>query len=230
MKQNLTYIAVVLDRSGSMDAVRKQTIDNFNEFVASQMRIPGEARLRLVQFDDEYKFMYDKPLDEVNKLNFDTFVPRGSTALYDAIGTMTDDLGNHLARMPEKNRPGKVIVLVLTDGYENASKNYTRGKVADMIQHQREKYNWLYMFMGATEDAVLVAQGLNIPMQNAIFTNITNAAAYKSSTASTANLMATYRSTGIFTGYTEADRTASAGNVTPPTKLAVDKDQSEQSS
>lgn len=157
MDKTLTQIAVVLDRSGSMGSVVKPTIDNFNKFVEQQRATPGRARLRLVQFDHEYNFLYDKPLEQVEKLTTATFVPRGSTALFDAIGRTIDALGASLSITPETERPGKVIVLVLTDGYENASSLYTREQVASMVKHQREKYSWEFVFMGATQDAVLEA-------------------------------------------------------------------------
>ena len=166
MNTNLTQIAIVLDRSGSMGSVVRPTIDSFNEFIALQKHEPGEARLMLVQFDQEYQFLYNKPLKEVEDLNTKTFVPRGSTALLDAIGRTIDDLGKQLDAMPQNERPGRVVVAIITDGGENASKDYGDyqypARVAAMVDHQQKKYNWRFVFLGANQDAILTARGLNI--------------------------------------------------------------------
>lgn len=162
MDSSLTQIAVVLDRSGSMDSVITPTINNFNEFVRQQHAVPGSARLRLAQFDHEYELLYDKPIGEVEKLTEETFRPRGNTALLDAIGRTIDSLGDSLAAMPEEERPGKVIVLILTDGQENYSSLYSRQKIRAMIRHQREKYSWEFIFMGTTWSSVLDAKSYGI--------------------------------------------------------------------
>jgi uncharacterized protein YegL len=168
MKQDHTFIAVVLDRSGSMSSVRADTIGGFNTFLRDQKAHPGEATLTLAQFDDQYEIVHDaKPLRDVPDLTDKTYVPRGSTALHDAIGRTIDSVGARLASMPESDRPARVIVLILTDGHENASKEYVGGRAAQMIAHQREKYAWEFVFMGANQDAALAAKSLNIAAQNA---------------------------------------------------------------
>lgn len=226
MNKDLTQIAVILDRSGSMSSIRQQTIDNFNEFINEQKRQPGKARLRLVQFDDEYEFLFDRPLEAVEPLNQTTFVPRGSTALNDAIGRTCDQLGTDLASMSDSNRPGKVVVLILTDGEENASKEYTQSRVRDIIGHQRDKYSWAFIFMGAHEHAILQAQQLNIPAQNALYTR-TSAASSLSATNTMSNTVSMYRSTGNLQAFNQADRAGASDAgavVTPidPNKLTKD--------
>jgi hypothetical protein len=213
MKHDLTQIAVILDRSGSMTSCEKQTIDNFNEFVNQQKAQPGEARLRLVQFDDKYEFLYDKRLQDVEHLTDKTFVPRGMTALNDAIGRTCEELGRTLASMPDHERPGKVIVVILTDGCENNSTNYTKWRVAEIVKHQRDKYNWAFIFMGADEHAVLQAQGYNIPIANAIHYSACDPLAYRSVSSTMSGTVSTYRQTGALQSFTQKDRDDAAGNA-----------------
>ena len=136
MKANYTRIAVILDRSGSMQSVCEATVAGFNEFVRTQQSLPGEVKLKLVQFDDRYEVVFDEPLHQVPELTQQTFVPRGMTALLDAQGRTIVELGAELAEQPEEERPSKVIVLTLTDGLENASKSFTRDRVAELIVHE----------------------------------------------------------------------------------------------
>lgn len=216
MNQNLTQIAVILDRSGSMQDCQKQTIDNFNEFVNQQKAQPGEARLRLIQFDDQYEFWYDKRIQDVEPLTEKTFVPRGMTALNDAIGRTCEELGRTLEFTREHDRPGKVIVVVLTDGCENNSQNYTKWRVAEIVKHQREKYSWAFIFMGADEHAVLQAQQYNIPLANAIHYSSFDPLAYRGSTRTMSNTVSTYRQTGNLQAFTQKERDEAAGNVLVP--------------
>ena len=171
MKQDLTRIAVILDRSGSMVSVVDATISGFNEFVHSQKLEPGQANLKLVQFDDQYEEVFDKPLSEVPLLDHETFVPSGWTALHDAIGRTIKVLDNELTRMPEAERPAKVLMLILTDGEENRSTEFTREQIADMVKEQQEKSSWNFVFLGANQDAVLTASGFNIPHHSSLAYN-----------------------------------------------------------
>lgn len=168
MNSSLTEIAFILDRSGSMDAIRDQAIAGFNQFLADQVKEPGEARLTLVLFDTEYLVpVAATPLRDVAPLDPATYVPRSSTALLDAIGRTIDELGQRLAATPEADRPGQVIVAILTDGLENSSTLYTWTKIADRIRHQQEKYNWRFLFLGANQDAIATAARMNIPRADA---------------------------------------------------------------
>lgn len=169
-----TYIAVVLDRSGSMDSVKQATIDGFNEFLHQQKLQPGTARLYLAQFDDQYDVLYDRPLNEAEKLNTYTYSPRGMTALYDAIGKTISDLGKKLKETPEFDRPAKVLVAIITDGHENHSREFTQRQIADMVQHQKDKYAWDFVFIGANQDAVMTAKTFNISQDSALTYNSTS--------------------------------------------------------
>lgn len=160
---NKTAIAVVLDRSGSMEYGREDTIGGFNVFLEEQQKLPGYATLTLAQFDDVYEVVHlDKPIKEVPKLTSETFVPRGRTALCDAIGKTIATLGEKLAAMPEVDRPGKVVVVIITDGKENASKEYTRDVIKKMTEHQKTKYQWEFVYLGANQDAIAVGATFGI--------------------------------------------------------------------
>jgi hypothetical protein len=163
MKQGLTDITIVLDRSGSMADIATDTIGGFNTFVEQQQLAPGDANLSLRQFDDKHDVVYSvMPIKYVPKLTAQTFMPRGSTALLDAIGMAITDIGARLTAVPESERPEKVIVVIITDGLENASSKFTRNQVFQMITHQQEVYKWAFTFIGASQDAIAEAGALGI--------------------------------------------------------------------
>jgi hypothetical protein len=168
MNHDLTRVAIILDRSGSMGSIREATITGFNEFIESLRAAPGNLMLKLVQFDDEYETVFDLPLHQVSRLTSDTFVPRGTTALLDAQGRTIVTLGQELNDLPESERPAKVIVMTMTDGMENASHIYTDAQVAAMVEHQRQVYQWQFLYLGANQDAIHVAAGMGIPQGGAI--------------------------------------------------------------
>lgn len=174
MKHGYTKVAVILDRSGSMHSVCDAMISGFNEFINGLKQQAGECTVFLCQFDDPpvnkeswYEVVFNKPLNEVPMLTRDTYVPRGGTPLIDALGMTIDNLGKEFEAMPDSDRPEHVIVLIITDGEENASSIYgsfkNKTRIAQMVKHQQEKYNWVFTFMGANQDAVLQAAAYNIP-------------------------------------------------------------------
>lgn len=198
MKDSLTQISIVLDRSGSMSSVREATISGFNEFVEGQKNGAGEANVSLVQFDSEnpYEVLYQsKPVKEVPKLTLEQYVPRGGTPLHDAIGRTIDGLGTTLGKQKESERPGKVVIVILTDGLENASHEYTSARIAEMIKHQREVYKWEFIFLGANQDAILTGERLNIPAMNSVSYAHT-AGGTRSVAASTSSNVMGYRISG----------------------------------
>ncbi len=162
-----TAIMIVLDKSDSMNTARGATIEGFNTFLDEQKKDPRPATLSLVQFDTTYSIGYiDKPLPEVERLTLDTYRPSGMTALIDAVGRGVSELGERLRQLPEDQRPDKVIFVIITDGQENASKEYTFGQVQAMIKEQTEKYFWNFVFMGANIDAYKAGGHLGIQPQN----------------------------------------------------------------
>ncbi len=169
MNTQLTEIAFMLDRSGSMHSQVDFAIKGFNDFRHAQCDVPGQARFTLVLFDDQYEVTCASvPIREVTDLDRSTFVPRGSTALLDAIGRTIDELGARLAALPEAERPGQVIVAILTDGEENASRQFTLADISSCIAHQRDVYGWQFFFLGADQDAIATAVKLNIDQGSAL--------------------------------------------------------------
>lgn len=170
--KDFTDITVVLDRSGSMNAVKQAIIDGFDEFVNKQKLEGDNASLTFVQFDDQYEAVFEnKPIKDVVSIK-DTYQPRGLTGLLDAIGRTINSTGKRLADTPESDRPNKVIFVIITDGHENCSKEYSRDKVFKMIRHQEEKYRWEFVFIGANQDAISAGATLGIKLGNAMTYNV----------------------------------------------------------
>ncbi len=188
-----TDITIILDRSGSMSSVKDDTIGGFNNFLAEQQKVEGEASLSLVQFDDQYEVVYvDKDINSADRLTQATFQPRGMTALFDAIGQTINSVGQRLANLAEDKRPNKVVFVILTDGFENASREFSASKISEMINHQRNNYKWEFMFIGANQDAVLSAKEIGIPAAAAL-TYAANAEGTKMLFSRVAGKVASYR-------------------------------------
>ena len=164
--KDATHIAVLLDRSGSMGAVRDETITGFNFFLKGQKAAGDNATFTLVQFDSESTDVVHEAREvrEVPDLNLDTFQPRGATPLLDALGQTILSTGKALAAIPETNRPDKVVFVVITDGQENASHSFSKSRIKEMIDHQTGKYNWQFIYLGANQDSFDEAGAVGIPM------------------------------------------------------------------
>ncbi|MFO1485551.1 MAG: vWA domain-containing protein [Verrucomicrobiaceae bacterium] len=163
MNPLLTEIAYVLDRSGSMQSMQEPAVAAFNSFVKAQLDVPGDARLTLVQFDDAYEVPVSaRPVQDVPELTAATYVPRGSTALLDAIGRTIKETGQRIQALPEEQRPGKVIVAIFTDGEENASREYTIQHIGDLIRLHRDEKGWEFFFLAANQDAIATAARMQI--------------------------------------------------------------------
>jgi hypothetical protein len=194
MKKNLTEIAYVLDRSGSMGSMTEPAIAGFNQFLAEQRKAPGHARLTLVLFDDEYLVPCQSlPLEEIVELDTTSYVPRGMTALLDAIGRTIVQLGRQLEATPEAKRPGQVIVAIFTDGYENASSEFSLKKISKMIRHQQEKYGWEFLFLGANQDAIATAVQMGIDHDKAATVSYDHAGVMSSSSSFNRKMVAMRR-------------------------------------
>lgn len=172
-KLGFTQIVALLDRSGSMAKVQNDTIGGFNSFVDEQRKVPGEATLTLVQFSTECETTFaDVPLAHVAPLTTETYKPSGWTALNDALAKTINEVGNKLAAKPEAERPSKVIVLIMTDGEENKSKEFIGRpgltKLSEMVNHQKEKYSWEFVFIGANINAFSAANNYGIDRGHAI--------------------------------------------------------------
>lgn len=195
--RNATDINIVLDRSGSMQDVRDDTIGGFNAFIAEQKKDPSPATVSLMQFDTEFESVMDGvPLNDVKPLTYETFVPRGMTALLDAIGRQINLAGARLSAMPESDRPDKVVFVIMTDGEENSSREFTRAKVFDMISHQQKQYNWQFVFLGANQDAIATGSSIGIATANAM-TYAANSAGTSAAFCSTGQNVRKFRSSGL---------------------------------
>ena len=172
MNLNLVEIACVLDRSGSMESMKAEAIAGFNALLEDQKKEPGEVRFTLILFDNEYlKVIIHMPIGEVPKLTDKTFEPRGMTALLDAMGRTIDEIGQRLANTPEDQRPCKVIITCMTDGFENASRRYSNARIAEMIELQRTKYNWEFIFLGATLESNQMAKSWTLHDEDVVLYN-----------------------------------------------------------
>ncbi|MFM9033111.1 MAG: VWA domain-containing protein [Mycobacterium sp.] len=155
---NKTLIAALLDRSGSMQAIADDMRGGFDAFIAKEAGQPGLTTVTLAQFDDQYEVVYrDRPVGAVPALVLE---PRSRTALLDAIGRFVTEIGAGLAALPESERPADVTVLVMTDGLENASSEWTVEGVRALIAQQESVYSWDFVFLGANMDAVEVGTNL----------------------------------------------------------------------
>lgn len=168
MRENLTEIVFILDRSGSMSGLESDTIGGFNSMIAKQQKEDGEAIVSTVLFDDVTDVIHDRvAIGDVKKLTEDEYFVRGCTALLDAVGGAIRHIGNVHKYAREEDRPAKTLFVITTDGLENASRNYSFKDVKKMIERQKEKYNWEFLFLGANIDAVKVAGNMGISRDRA---------------------------------------------------------------
>lgn len=167
MKEGYTHISVVIDESGSMMSILNDTIGGFNTFLETQKETPGEATFSLTKFSNKTNLVYSfMDIKEVPVLTKSSYRPSGGTALYDAIGETIIGCGNKLAAMQEYERPDKVMIVIITDGEENVSREFTHANVQQMIKHQSDIYKWEFVFLGANINAERTAVNLNIKLGN----------------------------------------------------------------
>lgn len=169
MKKNLTELVFILDRSGSMQGLEGDTIGGFNAMIEKQKKEPGEAFVSTVLFDDQTEVLHDRvKVGEVRPITEKEYYVRGCTALLDAIGGAIHHIGNiHKYARPE-DVPEHTLFVITTDGMENASRRYSARRVKEMIQRQKEKYGWEFLFLGANIDAVETAGHLGIAPDRAV--------------------------------------------------------------
>ena len=169
MRKGLTEVVFILDRSGSMSGLEADTIGGFNSMIEKQKREDGEAYISAVLFDDQTEVLYDRvPVDRVELMNDRQYYVRGCTALLDALGGAIHHIANvHKYARPE-DIPEKTLFIITTDGMENSSRRYTYGRVKDMVEHEKEKYGWEFLFLGANIDAIDVAGRFGIGADRAL--------------------------------------------------------------
>ena len=161
---NKTLVAALLDRSGSMETSKTATEDGWRELINEQRQQPGDCQVTLAQFDTVYEVVYP-PTDIADVADF-SVQPRGMTALLDATGRFITEIGEQLSALPDEERPGHVICLIMTDGMENSSHEWTWDAVRKLTKQQQDEWGWTFIFLGANIDAIEVGRSDGIRRQD----------------------------------------------------------------
>lgn len=165
--ENYVKIINIIDRSGSMSSILESAINGFNEFIIEQKKQEGDAVVSTYMFSSDYKKLYENVnVKECNLLDKTTFITGGMTALYDAIGYTIDNEIDKLGNLPKEERPIKTLCVILTDGYENSSKKYSKDKIKEMISEMKKDFDWEFIFLAANEDAAFTAETIGISKSN----------------------------------------------------------------
>jgi hypothetical protein len=209
---NKTLIAALLDRSGSMDECKKFTEDGWRELINGQRSEPEYCEVTLAQFDTEYEVLY--PPTAIAAVPEFVVVPRGRTALLDSAGVFITEVGERLAALPEDQRPGQVICLIMTDGMENASRQWTWDAVKKLITQQREVYGWEFIFLGADIDAVEVGARMGMdPRYSMTYDKRSYAANHAAYRVTSAAMTDIKRGRASAAGFTAGDRAEAMGEA-----------------
>lgn len=169
MKKNLTELVFILDKSGSMSGLEKDTIGGFNSMLEQQRKVDGECVITTVLFDNRYELLHDRiDIRAVQPITGREYFVGGSTALLDAIGKTIQKIGMAQKNTAEDYRAEKVMFVIITDGEENASSHYSSAQIRQLIQHQKERYGWEFIFLGANIDAVETAGRFGIDADRAV--------------------------------------------------------------
>ena len=169
MRKGLTEIVFIMDRSGSMSGLEADTIGGFNSLIEKQKKEEGEAYISTVLFDDTCEVLHDRVgIDKVKPMSDNEYYVRGCTALLDAIGGAIHHIGNVHKYARAEDRPEKTLFIITTDGMENSSRRYSYKKVRHMVERQKEKFGWEFLFLGANIDAIAEAGRFGIKADRAV--------------------------------------------------------------
>jgi len=167
--KNLTEMVFILDRSGSMGGLESDTIGGYNSLIEKQKNEIGDAVVTTVLFDDQYDMIHDRvDIMKINHITSKEYFARGMTGLLDAVGKTINHVGNRHKNALDNEVPGKTMVTIITDGHENASKEFNLPQIKQMIERQKEKYGWEFVFLGANIDAVSTAADIGITADRAV--------------------------------------------------------------
>jgi len=163
MKSNFTELVFILDRSGSMGGLESDTIGGFNSMLKKQQAQPGDCRITTILFDDSYEVLHDRiDIKAIKKITAQEYFVRGSTALLDAVGKTIKKINKVQKNTTDEYRAEKVLFVITTDGMENSSREFTYEKIKSMIEKQKKKHKWEFIFLGANIDAIDVANRFGI--------------------------------------------------------------------
>lgn len=169
MRNDLTELVFILDRSGSMHGLEKDTIGGFNSVLERNKALPGDANITTILFDHRYTLLHDRqPIRSVAPITERDYSPAGMTALLDAVGQAIRKIDNVMAHTAEDYRAGKVQFVIITDGLENASREYSAQRVKQMIRDRQDREGWDFLFLGANMDAIAVAGDMGIQADRAV--------------------------------------------------------------
>ena len=168
MKTDLTELVFILDRSGSMSGLESDTIGGYNAMLKKQQQEPGEATVTTVLFDDEYQLLHDRiNIKGISPITENEYFVRGTTALLDAIGKTIHKIHNAQQHTSPEHRADKVLFVIITDGMENASREYSYAQIKQLVERQKETYGWEFIFLGANIDAIATAATFGISADRA---------------------------------------------------------------
>jgi len=200
-----THITFVLDSSGSMSAIEDDTRGGFNTFLVDQRDEPGTATVSLYDFDTTVELVYERyPIADAPELTDETYTPSGKTALHDAMYRAITETADWINTMESAEQPETVIVVVLTDGKENASETH-QARVREQVELRRKEYDWQFLFIGANQDAALTAERMGMDADSSL-SMAHNDEGTRAAYESTSNQVREARQTGETSGYSEADR------------------------
>lgn len=206
MRNDLTDITMVLDRSGSMQMCRSDAEGGVNAFIKDQQNKDGECLLTIVQFDTEYEFICKGV--NINNAPEYKLHPRGSTALLDAVGRAINETGERLDKMDEQDRPGLVVFVIVTDGQENSSREFDQKQVKELIDRQQNNYNWQFTYLSADINAFADAGNIGLNQGTVAVFNTQNVGATYKAAASNVSRMRSSLKAGeaVRSSYTEEER------------------------
>lgn len=200
-----THVTFVLDSSGSMQSIREDTIGGFNSFLNEQQSEPGEATVSLYDFDSSVDCLYQgRSIKEAPELDDSTYIPGGRTALYDALFTGVTEAADYLMKEDTDWSPENVVVVVLTDGKENASET-SRDQIRNLVTTHQDEYDWEFLFIGANQDAALSASEIGIDENRSLKMRHSGEGA-QAAYESASNRVSDARESGTTGGFNQEDR------------------------
>jgi len=214
MSNHKVDVTVLVDRSGSMFGIRRDTIEGLNTFITEQQKDPDGQKMTYIQFDNEYEVVHDDiPVSDMPLITEATFVPRGMTALLDAIGQTINRIDSKLAVLNDDEKPERVMVVIVTDGHENASKNFSRDAILEMVKGHEDSGSWEFIYLGANQDAIRVGGGIGVRSTHA-HTYTAGTVGVKHAFSNSSN--AVYRAKKLgqrFRGFSDTERAVAMGDA-----------------